>query len=64
MNPVSGVFNEPYIQLTPLSGVAVQTCQYTVLYIIDWNRVHCPSYVALMAGMTTPLSGLSWVRFV
>jgi hypothetical protein len=33
-----GVLDEPYSQLSPLSGVAVQARQST-LYI-GWNRVH------------------------
>jgi len=35
--PVVGVFDEPYSQLTPLSGVAVQGHQSTSLRY--WNRV-------------------------
>jgi hypothetical protein len=53
-NPVAGVSNEPYSQLSPLSGVAVQARQSTV------HRLEsCPSYVAWQAGTATPLSGLS-----
>ncbi len=49
-HPVAGVLDEPYSQLTALSGVAVQA------YIPPgWNRV----YVAWRAGMATTLSVLS-----
>ncbi len=52
--PVAGLLVEPYRQLSPLSGVAVQARQ---------SNVHrpktCPSYVAWRAGMASPLSWLS-----
>ncbi len=46
--PVAGVLDEPYSQLRPLSGVAVQPAS-----------LPCPSYVARRAGMANPLSGHS-----
>jgi hypothetical protein len=52
----SGVLDEPYGRLIPLSGVAVQARQSSY---IGWNRVHCPSYVSWRAGKSTPLRGLS-----
>jgi hypothetical protein len=53
-NAVAGVLDEPYSQLSPLSGVAVEARQSTVHTLEP-----CPSYVAWRAGMATPLSGLS-----
>jgi hypothetical protein len=52
---VAGVLDEPYSQLTPLSGVAVQARQTTKA-----GTVSRLSYVAWRAGMATPL--LSKVR--
>jgi hypothetical protein len=48
-SPVAGVLDEPWSQLAPLSLHTLKPC---------------PSYVAWRAGMATPLSGFSWVRFV
>jgi len=45
-----GVIDEPFSQLTPLSGVAVQARQ-------SIHRLEpCLSYVTWRAGMVTPLS--------
>jgi hypothetical protein len=46
---VTGVLDEPYSQLSPLSGVAIQARQSTRLE-------PCPSYAAWRAGMATQLS--------
>ncbi len=45
--PEAGVLelDDPYIQLTPLSGVAVQACHASLQYV-GWPLVSCPSYVA------------------
>ena len=51
---MAGVLDEPYSQLSPLSGVAVQARQSTKA-----GAVSILQYVAWRAGMTTPLSGLS-----
>ena len=57
MHTLAGVLDEPFSQLTSLSGVAVQARQSS-------GRLEpCPSYVAWRAGMATQLSGLSRVRF-
>jgi hypothetical protein len=45
-----GVLDEPYNQLTPLSGVAVAS-----LHRLET----CPSYVAWRGGVAAPLSGLA-----
>jgi hypothetical protein len=52
--PGAGVLDEPYSQLSPLSGVAAQARQS-----IGHRLEPCLSYVAWRAGMATPLSGLS-----
>ncbi len=51
--PVARVLDEPYSQLSPLSGGTGPPVD------IGWNCVRCPSYVAWQAGMATPLSWLS-----
>jgi hypothetical protein len=51
-NIFSLLLDEPYSQLTPLSGVAVQARQAT------WLEP-CPSFVAWRAGMAAKLSWLS-----
>jgi hypothetical protein len=48
----AGVLDEPYSQLTPLSGVAGHRPLVCIC-------VRCPSYVAWRSGMATQLSGLS-----
>jgi hypothetical protein len=52
LSAMAGVLDEPYSQLIPLSGVAVQAHSLQRLE-------QCPSYVAWRAGMPTPLSWLS-----
>jgi hypothetical protein len=49
--PVAGVLDEPYSQLTPLSGVAVQARQA--------GTVSCPSYVAWRAVVNTQFAELA-----
>jgi hypothetical protein len=46
---VAGVLDEPFSQLIPLSGVAVQA---------NTETEPCPSYAAWQADMATPLSWL------
>jgi hypothetical protein len=50
--PMAGVLDEPYSQLTLLSGVAGKAASLQRLE-------PCPSYVAWRVGMATPLSELS-----
>jgi hypothetical protein len=56
LRTVAEVLDEPYSQLTPLSGIAIPARQS--IYI-SWNRVQYPSYIAYRAGMATLLSGVS-----
>jgi hypothetical protein len=56
-NSVTGVLDEPYSQLTPLSGVAVEARQSMYLNRVQWTlSILC---IAWRAGMATLLSGLS-----
>jgi hypothetical protein len=50
LRPVAGVLDEPYSQLTQLSGV--KPYRPASLH----RQKLCPSYVAWRAGITTPLS--------
>jgi hypothetical protein len=51
---VAGVLDEPFSQLTLLSGVALQARQST-----QAGTVSIICYVAWWAGMANPLNGLS-----
>jgi hypothetical protein len=56
---VAGVLDEPYSQLTPLSGVELPYRPASLHRLEPCPLSKCPSYVACRAGMATPLSWLS-----